>query len=172
MSLADPRTVGDLLNYRLTRLLAASGAMVVRLCEGRYGITRREWRVIAVLAEQGPLSPSQLAQSTHWARARVSALITQLSAKKLLRRLSVQQDARRAQVVLTADGKAVYDALLPQAAAFHREVISALPAEDVASFERALETLTATAERIAAARPVADKADRRHGGARKVRPSR
>jgi hypothetical protein len=32
-----------------------------------------------------------------------------------------------------------------------------------------LDTLTATAERVAAGRPVADKADRRHGGARKLR---
>lgn len=169
MSLLDPRQVGDLLNYRLTRLLAASGAMVVRLCEGRYGITRREWRVIAVLAEEGAMSPSELAKSTHWERGRVSALITQLAGKKLLRRISVPEDARRARIVLTGEGKAVYDALLPQAAAFHREVIAALAPEEVAAFERMLDTLVATAERVAAARPVTEKADRRHGGARKLR---
>src|SRR3954447_10745918 len=98
MSLAEPRTVDDLLNYRLSRLLAASGAMVVRLCEGRYGITRREWRVVAVLAEHGPVSPSELADRTHLERGRASALITQLAGKNLLQRTAVPGDARRAQV--------------------------------------------------------------------------
>lgn len=169
MSLADPRTSGDLLNYRLNRLLAASGAMVVRLCEGRYGITRREWRVIAVLAEQGAMSPSELAERTYWDRGRVSALITQLAGKNLLQREPVPGDARRAQVMLTEGGKSVYDELLPQSAAFHREVLAALSPQELDAFERTLESLTAAAERIAATRPVAEKADRRHGGARKLR---
>lgn len=51
MSFARPATVDDLLNYRLSCLLASSGAMVTRLCEGRYGITRREWRLVALLGK-------------------------------------------------------------------------------------------------------------------------
>ena len=42
MTLTRPDTLDDLLNYRLMRLFAVSGAPVVRLCEGRYGIARRE----------------------------------------------------------------------------------------------------------------------------------
>jgi DNA-binding MarR family transcriptional regulator len=169
MSLADPRRSSDLLNYRLSRLLAASGAMVVRLCEGRYGITRREWRVIAVLAEHGPMSPSELADRTHLERGRASALITQLAAKDLLQRMPVPGDARRAQVQLTEAGRGVYDDLLPQSAAFNREVLAALSPEDQVAFAAMLDKLTDAAERVAATRPVVEKADRRHGGARRVR---
>ena len=168
MSLADPRGSQDLLNYRLSRLLAASGAMVVRLCEGRYGITRREWRLIAVLAEEGAMSPSQLAERTHLERGRVSALITQLTAKKLLQRGAVPGDARRAELNLTDAGRAVYQDLLPLSAAFQREVLGALSAEEQAAFEAMLRKITEAAERIAASRPVTEKADRRHGGARRV----
>lgn len=170
MSLADPRTSEDLLNYRLSRLLAASGAMVVRLCEGRYGITRREWRVIATLAELGSLSPSQLAERTHLERGRTSALITQLASKKLLERTTAAADARRAELRLTAAGQAVYEDLLPKSASFNREVLQALSAEEQQAFEVMLHKLTHAAERIAAARPVPEKADRRNGGARKIRP--
>ena len=169
MSLADPRKSDDLLNYRLSRLLAASGAMVVRLCEGRYGITRREWRVIAVLAEHGPVSPSDLATRTHLERGRASALITQLVSKKLLQRVAVPGDARRAEVMLTEAGRAVYDDLLPQSAAFNREVLEVLDPQEREAFDGMLRKLTEAAERIAAARPVAEKADRRHGGARRLR---
>lgn len=168
MSLADPRRSEDLLNYRLSRLLAASGAMVVRLCEGRYGITRREWRVIAMLAEHGPVSPSDLAQRTHLERGRVSALITQLVSKKLVQRLAVPGDARRAEVTLTTEGRAVYDDLRPQSAAFNAEVLSVLSAQERDAFDGMLQRLTEAAERLSATRPVIEKADRRHGGARRL----
>lgn len=169
MSLTDPRTTGDLLNYRLSRLLASSGAMVVRLCEGRYGITRREWRLIALLAEHGAMSPSELAQRAHLERARVSRLIPELVAKKLLSRVAVPEDARRAVVTLTDAGRVLYGELLPQSVAFNREVLAVLTPAERDAFALALEKITEAAERIAATKPVTEKADRRHGGARRLR---
>ncbi len=44
-------SIDDLLLYRLSRLSSVAGAMVVRLCEGGYGITRRERAVVAQLDE-------------------------------------------------------------------------------------------------------------------------
>ena len=169
MSLAHPQGAKDLLNYRISRLLASSGAMVVRLCEGRYGITRREWRLIAVLAEEGAMSPSELAERAHLERARVSALITALADKKLLRRVPVPGDARRAEVMLTEAGKALYDELLPQSVHFQQEVLAVLSPPERQQFESALQKLTEAAERIAATRPVLEKADRRNGGSRRLR---
>ena len=43
--LAHPAEHADLLNYQLKRLVNYGGAPAIRLCEGRYGITRSEWRV-------------------------------------------------------------------------------------------------------------------------------
>lgn len=169
MSLANPRTVDDLLNYRLNRLLAASGAMVIRLCEGRYGISRREWRLVAMLAVHGPLSPSALAEHCHLERSRVSRYITELVERQLLQRRPVPGDGRRAQVMLTPAGESLYQQLLPEAMHFNREVLSALSLEEMALFESLLAKLTDKAERIAASRPVAEKADRRNGGSRRMR---
>jgi DNA-binding MarR family transcriptional regulator len=169
MSLADPRTVDDLLNYRLSRLFSASGAMVIRLCEGRYGITRREWRLIALLAAHGAMSPSDLAQPAHLEGARSSRHLTEVSALGLFRRRPLPGDKRRAEVELSADGRQLYDELFPQSVRFNGEVLAALSPPELAAFERALDKLTQNAERIAAAKPVAEKADRRHGGARRLR---
>ena len=57
LSLRDPHSLDELLNYRLLRLYAASTAPVTRLMEGRWAITRHEWRFIALLASQGEMSP-------------------------------------------------------------------------------------------------------------------
>ncbi|WP_439606028.1 MarR family winged helix-turn-helix transcriptional regulator [Hydrogenophaga sp.] len=169
MSLANPKTAYDLLNYRLNRLLASSGAPVIRLCEGRYGITRREWRLIAVLAEQGPMSPSSLAKSTHLERARVSALITHLVEKKLLLRMSVDGDGRRAEVALSPEGRSVYDELIPLSMKLQEEMLDVLTACEREYFDAALSKLTDAAERMVTLRPIAEKADRQHGGSRRVR---
>lgn len=169
MSLDQPRTVDDLLNYRLSRLFAASGAMVIRLCEGRYGITRREWRLIALLAAHGAMSPSELAQRAHLERARTSRHITELAGKGLIRRVADPEDRRRAEVDLTREGRLLYAELFPQSVRFNCEVLAVLSPAELAAFEAALDKLTGNAERIAAGKPVAEKADRRHGGARRLR---
>jgi DNA-binding MarR family transcriptional regulator len=169
MSLADPRTVDELLNYRLSRLLASSGAMTTLLCEGRYGITRREWRLIALLAVHGPMSPSELSERAHLQRARVSRLLTELTARRLVRRQTLREDARRAVVELTEAGQRLYDELFPQSVEFNGQVVAALAPAELRAFESALDKLTEAAERLAASRPVAEKADRRHGGARRIR---
>ena len=41
LSLRVPASLDELLNYRLLRLYAASGAPVIRLLEGRYGRARQ-----------------------------------------------------------------------------------------------------------------------------------
>lgn len=169
MSLSDPHTVDDLLNYRLSCLLAASGAMTTRLCEGRYGITRREWRLIALLAAHGAMSPSELANRAQLERPRVSRLITELVDKGFVARLGNPDDKRRALLQLTPEGVALYQELFPRSVGFNNQVLAALSAQELKAFEGALAKLTAQATRIAALKPVAEKADRRHGGARKVR---
>ncbi|MFC5499704.1 MarR family winged helix-turn-helix transcriptional regulator [Caenimonas terrae] len=169
MSLTEPRTTSDLLNFRLNRLLASSGAMIVRLCEGRYGITRREWRLLALLTEHGAMSPSELAQRANLERNRVSRLIPELVAKELITRVAVRGDGRRAEVAITAAGRTLYAELLPQSVAFSREVLAVLTDAERDAFDAALHKLTESAERIAARKPVPEKADRRHGGARRLR---
>ena len=167
MSLADPRTVDDLLNYRLSRLFASSGAMVIRLCEGRYGITRREWRLIALLAAHGAMSPSELAQRAHLERARTSRHITELTEKKLVSRRTVATDKRRWEVSLTASGRTIYDELFPQSVKFNNMVLSALSPTELRQFDAALKKLTDVADTLSASVVLEEKADRRHGGSRR-----
>jgi DNA-binding MarR family transcriptional regulator len=165
MSFACPVTVEDLLNYRLSRLLESSGSMVTRLCEGRYGITRREWRLICILSTEGPMSPSALAE-----RARISRHVGDLVAKQLVDRVGLEGDKRRASVALNARGRKLHDELFPQSVHFNNLMLEALAPAELAVFDAALARLTTTADQISASQATGDKADRRHGGSRRFAP--
>ncbi|HEY4372499.1 MAG TPA: MarR family transcriptional regulator [Burkholderiales bacterium] len=170
MSFEKPATVDDLLNFRLARLHASSGALVLRLCEGRYGITRREWRLIALLAAHGPMSPSVLAERAHIDRARTSRVITLLMEKKLVSRSRVPGDYRRAEVALTEAGRKLYRELFPQSAALSAQLLEVLTQRQRRELDRILDLLTREADAMARTMlPVDVKADRRHGGSRRVR---
>ncbi|QRF55986.1 MarR family transcriptional regulator [Variovorax paradoxus] len=162
-SLALPRRpLDDLLLYRLSRLLAVAGSMVIRLCEGRFGITRREWRLIATLASRGELGSSQLAEHAQLDRARTSKAVGSLVEKKLVSRVSRVAragDRRQVRLRLTDSGQALYDALFPLVTAINGELMGALDAGEAERFDAALHRLQERAERMVA-QAVLPKADR------------
>jgi DNA-binding MarR family transcriptional regulator len=169
LSLREPRTLDELLNYRLQRLYTASSAPVIRLMEGRWGITHREWRLIAVMAAQGGMSPSTLAERSHLDRARTSLAITSLVAKKLVKRAPQQGDGRRAHVELSAQGHRLFSKIFPQVASINARVISVLDDTTAEALDRALTLLTSHAILLNGEVAVDVQADRRGGGSRRLR---
>lgn len=156
---APRRPLDDLLLYRLSRLLSVAGSMVIRLCEGRFGITRREWRLLATLASRGELSSSQLAEHAQLDRARTSKAVGSLVAKRMVSRTHPAGDRRSVVLRLTESGQALYDELFPLVARINADLLGALDAADAARFDDALHRLQARAERLAG-EAVLPKADR------------
>lgn len=165
--LSHPGSLNDLLLYRLSRLLSVAGAPVIRLCEGHYGITRREWRILSLLSQEEGLLSSQLAERAQLDRARTSKAITSLVSKSLVQRRARAGDRRQAALVLTEAGRGLVHALFPQVAQINRQVLSVLDAQDVARLDVALQRLQAQAETLlAGAQDALPKADRRRRGQR------
>ena len=169
LELRQPGTFDDLLNYRLQRLFAASGAPVIRLLEGRYGITRREWRLLATLGSRGPLSPSTLAEECHLDRPRASRAISSLHTKGLIDRDAQRGDARRVRIALTQSGTALYQELFEQVAAINIRLVECLDDRTLQIFEDAMERLTASAIQLNATLVQDVGADRHAGSARRPR---
>lgn len=167
MRLARPASLNDLLLYRLSRLLSVAGAPVIRLCEGNYGITRREWRILSLLSQEEGLLSSQLAERAQLDRARTSKAITSLVAKALIQRHTRAGDRRQTALVLTDAGRALVQTLFPQVAQINRQVLAVLDEEEVNRLDAALQRLQAQAETLlAGAQDALPKADRRRRGQR------
>jgi DNA-binding MarR family transcriptional regulator len=166
-TLLEPRALDELLLYRLMRLQATAGALVVRYCEGQYGITRREWRIIAVLAAKGPMGSSELAEHAHLDRSRTSKAVTALAQKNLLSRTIGLGDARYIRLALTATGLATHRSLFPLVSQINRDVLAGLNSHEVGLFDDILARLQQSAEALSA-KSTAPLADRRRGGSARL----
>jgi DNA-binding MarR family transcriptional regulator len=163
--LSSSAAVDDLLLQRVSLLLATAGGMVTRICEGRFGITRREWRMLAFLAKEPGIPPSQLARRAQLDRARTSRAITSLVGKQLVARAPKPGNRREAILTITDNGRQVYDTMLPLAVAINHRLVAALAPQDAERLDHMLDQLQACADEMLASADL-PKAHRGRAGAK------
>ncbi|MBN9628229.1 MarR family winged helix-turn-helix transcriptional regulator [Acidovorax sp.] len=122
--------------FRLNRLAAMAGQPLVRLCEGKFGITRREWRLIVVLSQSGPLLSSDLATRAMVEPARTSKAVSQLVEKGLALRVPRPNDRRCVEIHLSERAKEIYAELYPVLKDINNALLSTLPDADRQHLER------------------------------------
>lgn len=131
----------ELFLFRLSKLAAISGQPLVRLCEGRFGITRREWRLIVVLSQSGPLLSTELAIRARIEPALTSRAVTQLVANGLATRVPRPNDRRRVEIHLNERARAIYAELYPTVEQLNAELLADLSQDDCAHLERIFSVL-------------------------------
>lgn len=146
--LTQPKSLDDMLLYVLWQLQAAARRPVVRLCEAQFGITRREWRMLAQLADSEGMPSSALAERAALDRAQTSRAVSALVQKGLVVRTPRPGNRREVLLHLTERGRALYAALLPRVAAINQELLSVLSASEVATLELLVQRLRVQAERM------------------------
>ena len=146
--LTQPKSLDDMLLYVLWQLQAAARRPVVRLCEAEFGITRREWRMLAKLADSEGMPSSALAERAALDRAQTSRAVSALVQKGLVARTPRPGNRREVLLHLTERGRALYAALLPRVAAINQELLSVLSETEVATLDALVQRLRAQAERM------------------------
>jgi DNA-binding MarR family transcriptional regulator len=166
--LKNPREHDDFLNYRIKRLLALGGAPAIRLCEGRYGVARMEWRLVAAVHEGGSMSPTELVRRTGIDQARVSRSVRRLVANGIMERRVEEGGSRRLAIHLTEAGHGLYRELFPQLANINRRLMDVLDESEALALEDYLARLTERAEAILRAGGGVDvRTDRHRGGSQR-----
>ncbi|MDP9990320.1 DNA-binding MarR family transcriptional regulator [Variovorax boronicumulans] len=171
-ALRAPRSLDDLLLYRLSRAARAGSGMVTRMVEGGFGITRREWGMIGTLAEVGEITPSALAQRLDLDRVRTSRGLRSLTEKKLVERRQDTEDRREVHVRLSSSGRQLYRELFPRVASLNSELLDGIDAAHIDIFLQCLRRLEVRGTELSAQGVVPEKADRRAGGTRHHWPKR
>jgi DNA-binding MarR family transcriptional regulator len=161
-----PRRYDDMLLYRINRLRAVGGGMVLRYCEGQFGITRREWVMLALLHDSGPISSSDLAGRADLDKSATSKAVTTLLDKGLVERTTRPGDRRYSLLTLTDKGRALHARVLPVVEGITRRILAGLSRDEVAVLDDMLARMQTEAEALWAEAADLPRADRRHGGTR------
>ena len=119
----EPSSILDLLNLALYEIIGISGSLVTRICESDYGITREEWQFVALFANLGAMSPSDIAAHTAIDRSQVSKTLAGLVAKQLIVRQRVTGDARRVHLVISVKGLTLYQTIFPHVMRVHHSLL-------------------------------------------------
>lgn len=116
--------------YRLSVLTNRISSLIARAYTRRFGISIPQWRVIAVLGEQGGITATEVASRTAMDKVAVSRAVAGLVAGGQVRRAASQRDGRVAKLSLTARGRRVYDEITPLALGYEEAVLDPLDAEE------------------------------------------
>lgn len=148
-TLPEPHAITDFLLYRLYRILTIAGGTVTRLCEGKFHVTRREWRVLAILAVHGPVSSAELAIRSSLDRPTTSKALSSLVVKGLACRRSRGADARFNGVALTEKGRTLYGQMFPAISDVSVQLLAPFSVEDIQGLDSLLSQIQARADSLA-----------------------
>jgi DNA-binding MarR family transcriptional regulator len=115
--------LSEFLPYRLSVASNAVSERVAGVYQTRFGLKVPEWRVIAVVAEQGRLTQAGLVAATQMDKMTVSRAVTALVERGLLTRAPAG-DRRTLELTLTAEGNALHTEIAPLALAIETELLA------------------------------------------------
>jgi DNA-binding MarR family transcriptional regulator len=131
----------DYLPYRLSVAANAVSRLIARAYEDRFGLTIPQWRLIAVLADEGPLTPQALCAHTIMDKVTVTRAAQGLLRRRLIKRLPNQADGRSHRLVLTTAGEQLYAEVVPLALRYEEQLLAGMDSYAVAKLEEQLRQL-------------------------------
>jgi DNA-binding MarR family transcriptional regulator len=146
----EPKSVAELLSYRLLRLSNTLGLFSSRSYRDQFGVTLPEWRVMSIIAAHPTTTARDISRILATDKAWVGISVTGLSKRGYLTRSPDKHDARRTLLSLTEQGRKKHDAILSAARRRQRRLLATLSAEAAETLVDSLDRLQAEADRMLA----------------------
>jgi DNA-binding MarR family transcriptional regulator len=118
----------------LLRLLEARYDVLYQNLTRQNDITPRQFGVLMALYQQGPLTPSVLAERISCDRNTLSEMLKRMTARKLISKKNNAKDRRSIQVQISAKGEIALLSVVPAAAELQNLMLAPLAKEDRAHF--------------------------------------
>jgi len=134
----------------LLRLLEARYDVLYQNLTGQSDVTPRQFGVLIALYQQGPLTPTVLAERISCDRNTLSEMLKRMTARKLIAKKRNSEDRRSIQVQITAKGEEALLAVVPAAAELQNMMLAPLRKEDRAHFLKCMLAIAKAAPASAA----------------------
>jgi DNA-binding MarR family transcriptional regulator len=133
--------LGEFLPYRLSVLTNRVSAAIARQYAERFDLTPAEWRVMAALGNTPGLSSREVAARTAMDKVQVSRAVARLVEAGRVGRAVDASDGRIARLSLSANGRAIYRKIVPQALQIEAQLVEPLSGAERDQFHRILAKL-------------------------------
>lgn len=143
--------------FQLYRAWSTANPMFLRLGEGRFAITRREWRVLATLVHFERLRSSELAHAAELDVVRTSRTVTRLVEKGLVSRHKSITNARSVWIQIEPAGQLLYKKMMPLIIDMNQMLTQDVSPHEMAVFMRVLDKITYSAKEMNAAQIIPEK---------------
>jgi DNA-binding MarR family transcriptional regulator len=138
------------LPYRLSVASNAVSRLIARAYEDRFGLTIPQWRLIAVLAEDGPLTQQAIGARTVMDKVTVSRATQGLVKRSLVQRAPHDLDGRSHRLALSKAGALLYKEVAPVALEYEARLLQEFEPSAVAGLKQLLLHLERVAAELAA----------------------
>jgi DNA-binding MarR family transcriptional regulator len=139
------------LPYRLSVASNAVSRLIARAYEDRFGLTIPQWRLIAVLAEDGPLTQQAIGARTAMDKVTVSRATQGLVKRRLVQRAPHDADGRSHHLALSKAGERLYSEISPVALEYEARLLQQFDPAAVEELKRVLRHLESAAEVLSGA---------------------
>ncbi len=120
----------EFLPYRLSVLSNTVSRGISAAYVDRFGLSIREWRIIAILGRYPGLSAAEIVKLTAMDKVAVSRAVSRLTGNGRLERSLSDADKRRSVLVLSQEGKRLFDQISPLAKSYEKRLLKCLARED------------------------------------------
>ena len=141
----------DFIPYRLSVTSNLVSDAIAQTYEALFGLTIPEWRMIAVVAEEGGITQAATATRTRMDKVTVSRAAIALVGRGLLAREG-HADRRSHGLVLTDTGRELYAQVAPKALELERRIFAGFAPDEVARFVATLRRIEAVVLELAGRR--------------------
>jgi DNA-binding MarR family transcriptional regulator len=138
----------DYLPYRLSVAANMVSRLIARAYEDRFGLTVPQWRLLAVLGQEGPLTPQLLCGRTVMDKVTVMRAAQGLLKRRLVKRLPNERDGRSHRLVMLPAGERLYAEVAPVALQYEADLLHPFDRSEIQRLHRWLRQLQNTASRL------------------------
>lgn len=138
--------------YRLSVMQQEVSRVIAEAYMEKHGLMRHDWRVMAALGIDQPLSANEVCQRTNTDKVQVSRAIARLKRKGLVIQQQDAGDRRRSSLRLTGRGEGIYRDIVPAARAREAELLSVLSGTELKQLDSLIEKLYCRARNLNAGR--------------------
>lgn len=145
----DILVLEEFLPFRLNRLSELISLDFAQHYKREYGMTRPEWRTLAVLGQHGKLTSTQICGYSTMHKTKVSRAVQSLAQRGWLKRKRDTTDRRMEYVQLSVKGQKIYIKLADLARKFEDDLKCSLSTSAYSSVQKALlllENMTTAAD--------------------------